>query len=255
MPPGKVAPVSTQRGGRVLATALVWGLLLTWAASVWMVVLVADGLGREHGHPRWWAHVVAAVLVAVTIVALRRWVQRGVDDVVYGHHGDALAVVDRINRQLDSGAAVWPGEEGSSIATTIARSLAVPFVAVVEGDVEISVAGPRPSARDLTDDPVGVPRSAHRAGPGGQATVRNPALPARPRTPRRPRPAAQRRHVRDPRLRADPGVASRPRHRARGGTPPDPPRPARRARPVAGVDEAATHRGQPPARLDPGPGR
>lgn len=170
--------MSTQRGGRVLATALVWGVLATWAAVVWTAVLVADGLGREHGHPRWWAQALAAVLVAVTIVPLRRWVQRGVDDVVYGHHDDALAVVDRINRQLDSGGTVSSGGEGSSIAATIARALGVPFVAVVEGDVEISVAGPRPSPRDLTTIPL-----VYRDQPIGQVVVamRRSGTPLSPR--------------------------------------------------------------------------
>ena len=153
-PSDTVAPMSTRRDGRLLATVLAWGLLVTWAATVWIVVLVADGLGADRAHPKWWAHVLAAGLVVVTVAPLRRWLQRGIDDVVYGQHDDALAVVTRLNRQLDSGAPVFPGDEGSSIATTIARTLGVPFVAIVEDGVETSVAGRRPSQRNLTMVPL-----------------------------------------------------------------------------------------------------
>jgi two-component system, NarL family, sensor kinase len=144
----------TSRAGRWLATTLVSLVLLAWAATLYMTVLVADGLSTTNSHIDWWAHVIAVALIAVTIGPLGRWLRLTVDDVVYGHLGDASAVMSELNRQID---VVPPSDltaADPSLARMIARTLSVPYVAIVAGDAETSVFGVHPSDRDLADVPL-----------------------------------------------------------------------------------------------------
>ncbi len=83
------------RGLRWLAAGLVSLVLLSWVATVYIVVLVADGLSETNSHVDWWAHVIAIALIAVTIEPIRRWLRITVDDVVFGHLDGAYTRADR----------------------------------------------------------------------------------------------------------------------------------------------------------------
>jgi signal transduction histidine kinase len=132
--------------GRALAAGLVYGVLICWVSTIYLGVLVADGLSSTNTHLDWWAHIIAITLIAVTVEPVRRWLRSAVDDIVYGYPDAAYDVMTRLNRQIDT---VEP-----SIAQTIARTLNVPYVSIVDGDAEVDVVGRRPSDRDLADIPL-----------------------------------------------------------------------------------------------------
>jgi two-component system NarL family sensor kinase len=148
------SPAHTSRAARWLATSLVTLVLLGWVATIYVLVLVADGLSETNSHVDWWAHVIAVALIAVTIVPVRRWLLLTVDDLVYGHLDDAYTVITELNRQIDVVAPINPTTADPSLARMIARTLNVPYVAIVNGDTETSVVGVRPTARDLVDVPL-----------------------------------------------------------------------------------------------------
>lgn len=151
----RASAAQTSRAGRWLATTLLSLVLLAWAATLYVSVLVADGLSATNSHVDWWAHVIAVALIAVTIEPLRRWLRLTVDDVVYGHLGDASSVMTELNRQFDVVPSAGLTATDPSLARMIARTLSVPYVAIVAGDAETSVfGGVRPSDRDLADVPL-----------------------------------------------------------------------------------------------------
>jgi two-component system NarL family sensor kinase len=148
------SPAQTGRAARWLATSLVSLVLLGWVATVYMTVLVADGLSTTNSHIDWWAHVIAVALIAVTIEPVRRWLRLTIDDVVYGNLGDSYTVITELTRQIDIAAPADPTATDPSLAAMIARALNVPYVAIVDGDIETSVVGVRPSDRELADVPL-----------------------------------------------------------------------------------------------------
>jgi two-component system, NarL family, sensor kinase len=147
-------PVATPRAARWLATMLVYLVLLGWVATVYMAVLVADGLSETNSHIDWWAHAIALVLVAVTIEPVRRWLRLTIDDVVYGPLGDSYGVITELTRQIDTLNPTVASASDVSLAQMIASTLNVPYVAIVDGDVQTSVVGVRPSDRELADVPL-----------------------------------------------------------------------------------------------------
>ena len=144
----------TSRSVRWLATALVGLVVLAWIVTLYMLVLVADGLSATNSHIDWWANVIGVVLIAVTIVPLWRWLRLAVDDVVYGHLGGGYEAITELNRQIDVATPTDPSTADPSLAVMIARTLNVPYVAIVDGDTEASVVGTRPADRDLADVPL-----------------------------------------------------------------------------------------------------
>jgi signal transduction histidine kinase len=153
------SPAQPSRAARWSAAALVSLVLLGWVATLYMFVLVADGLSTTNSHVDWWAHVIAVALIAVTIEPVRRWLRLTVDDVVYGHIDDAYSVITELNRQIDVTAPADPTGTDPSLARMIARALNVPYVSIVDGQTETSVAGLRPSDRELLDVPLTYQRS------------------------------------------------------------------------------------------------
>jgi two-component system, NarL family, sensor kinase len=150
----RVSHSPASNAGRWLAIVLVSLVLLAWAATLYAIVLVADGLSETNSHLDWWAHLIAVVLIAVTIRPLWRWLRPAVDDVVYGHLDDAYTVVTQLGRQIDVVAPSGAASVDSSVAEMIAHRLNVPYVAIVNGDTEISTVGLVPSDRDLADVPL-----------------------------------------------------------------------------------------------------
>jgi two-component system, NarL family, sensor kinase len=151
---GLASPAQTPRAGRWLATTLVSLVLFGWVATLYVIVLVADGLSATNSHIDWWAHIIAVGLIAVTIVPVRRWLRLTMDDVVYGHLGDGYTVITELSRQIDVAPRTDPTADDASLARMIARTLNVPYVAIVDGDVQTSVIGVRPSDRELADVPL-----------------------------------------------------------------------------------------------------
>jgi two-component system NarL family sensor kinase len=146
------APPNRARGW--LAPTLVSLVLLCWIATIYVVVLVADGLSATNSHVDWWAHVIAVALIVLTVEPVRRWLRLTMDDVVYGHLGDGYDVITELNRQLEGAAPTDAMRPAPSLAAMIARTLNVPYVAIVDGDTEASVLGVRPADRDLADVPL-----------------------------------------------------------------------------------------------------
>jgi two-component system NarL family sensor kinase len=144
----------TTRSARWLATMLVSLVLFGWIATIYMIVLVADGLSTTNSHIDWWAHVIAVAVIAVTIEPVRRWLRLTIDDVVYGHLGDSYTVITELSRQIDTVTPTDPSATDPSLARMIARTLNVPYVAIVHGETETSVVGARPTDRDLADVPL-----------------------------------------------------------------------------------------------------
>jgi signal transduction histidine kinase len=147
-------PAQAGLAARWLARTLVSLVLLGWIATVYVTVLVADGLSTTNSHIDWWAHVIAVALIAITIEPVRRWLRLTIDDVVYGHLGDSYTVITELTRQIDVATPTDPSATDPSLARMIARTLNVPYVAIVDGDMETSVVGVRPSDRDLADVPL-----------------------------------------------------------------------------------------------------
>jgi signal transduction histidine kinase len=146
--------VPTARGARWLATTLVSLVVLAWVASLYVLVLVADGLSDTNSHVDWWAHVIAVGLIAVSVEPVRRWLRLTIDDVVYGHLDNAYTVMTELNRQIDTATPSDAPGADSSLAWMIARTMNVPYVAIFDGDNETSQFGQRPSDRVLADVPM-----------------------------------------------------------------------------------------------------
>lgn len=79
--------------------------------------------------------VVATATVAVAANPLRRTLQQRVDKLFYGDRGDPLRVFGRVGAQLGG------HEDLTALATAIADSLRLPFVAIRTGDRELVSSG------------------------------------------------------------------------------------------------------------------
>jgi two-component system, NarL family, sensor kinase len=167
-PAPEVSPAA-RRGGRALAVALTWSLVLSWVATV--VVLILSCGAAITGRPAWWAYLLALVLIVVTVEPVRRWVRRGVEDVVFTHHDDAFAVVTRLGRQLQT-PLLEP--DRTSIAAILARTVGVSYVEVIDGDETASVIGTPPTDREVHVIPL-----AYADQPLGRVLVaaRRPGVP------------------------------------------------------------------------------
>ena len=143
---------ASRRSGPTLAALLVWALVACWVAAVVVVVLSAGAAITGAQRPPWWSYVAAVALIVATVVPVSRWVRRGVEDVVYFHHDDAFEVVTRLNRELEPrrDESAQSSDERSSIAAVLARTVGVPYVAVIQDDEITSETGTRPADRDLT---------------------------------------------------------------------------------------------------------
>ena len=142
------------RAGRWPARALVYLLLFAWAATVYMLVLVADGLSTTSTHIDWWAHALAVTLIVATVLPLYRWLRLRVDDLVHGHLDDGYRVLTQLARRIDTAPPDQAIGGDASLAATIASALNVPYVCIVDGDTETSVIGRRPADRELAEVPL-----------------------------------------------------------------------------------------------------
>jgi len=66
----------------VAGAVLTYGLLLSYCAALYVLVLAIGGVRDGHAG-RTWLYVVATVAVVATVEPVRRWLRRNVEEVVY----------------------------------------------------------------------------------------------------------------------------------------------------------------------------
>lgn len=100
-------------------TALVVFVYVAVVAGVAALVPIVDGLGLS---------LLVTVLVAVAFNPVRRWVQRGVNRVMFGRRGDPYAVLSELGRLLARTGT--PDATLETVAETVAAALKLPGVAI-----------------------------------------------------------------------------------------------------------------------------
>ena len=109
----------------VAGAALTYGLLLSYCAALYVLVLAVGGVRYGHPGPAW-LYVVATVAVVATVEPARRWLRTNVEEVVHGHHENAYAAIISLQRELD----VEPSSGLSPLPAIIARSVNLPYVVI-----------------------------------------------------------------------------------------------------------------------------
>ncbi|WP_138731454.1 GAF domain-containing sensor histidine kinase [Modestobacter excelsi] len=109
----------------VLDRALLYALLTGCVLLVCVAVVATAGL---LSFDRQASTVVAVVLVVAVVPALRGWLQRGVDRLVYGDRADPYRALSLLGRRLE--AALTPATALTTVVAAVADALHVPFVAV-----------------------------------------------------------------------------------------------------------------------------
>lgn len=113
----------------LLSRTLVYGGLT--AVIVLLYVLVVGALGllfRSRGNLL--LAVLATGLIAVLFDPLKRRLQRSVNRLMYGQRDDPYAVMATLGKQLEQ--TVIPGETLPALVQTIAQTLKLPYVAIVD---------------------------------------------------------------------------------------------------------------------------
>ncbi len=128
----------------ILHRSLVYGLLTLLVLAVYAAIVVGAGaLLQAQGQVA--VSLLATVVVAVLFAPLRDRLQHGVNRLLYGDRDDPYQVLTRLGQQVE--ASLAPGEVLPAIASTIADTLRLPYVA-------ITLAGqPRPAAVAGTPTP------------------------------------------------------------------------------------------------------
>jgi signal transduction histidine kinase len=111
----------------IINRALVYGGLSACVGGIY--ALLVGGLGamlanRGNGVPA----LVAIVLIAIVAQPVREWLQRGVNQLMFGERDMPYAVISRLGQRLASSLA--PDAVCSTIAETVAHALKLPYVAI-----------------------------------------------------------------------------------------------------------------------------
>jgi signal transduction histidine kinase len=122
---------------------LVWGTMTALVVSGY--VLVVGWLGAKLDvHGTGWG-LVAAAAVAVAFHPARERVQRAVNRVLYGWRQEPYTALTELGRRLET--AVSPDALLSTIVTTVAEALRLPYVSItVGGGAPVESGAPRPTA-------------------------------------------------------------------------------------------------------------
>lgn len=112
----------------LLCGVLIYGLLACYALLVFFLVLAVGGVDEHSGPVPMWLQAMTLPIVTLTIRPVRRWIDRGVNQVVYGHHDNPYAFVTRMHDRLEADAT--PSAMVPSIAASLAGSLKLPYVSV-----------------------------------------------------------------------------------------------------------------------------
>lgn len=109
----------------VAGAVLTYGLLLSYCAALYVLVLAIGGVRDGHAG-RTWLYVVATVAVVATVEPVRRWLRSNVEEVIHGQHEDAYGAIVSLQRELG----VDPASGASPLPAIIARSVNLPFVEI-----------------------------------------------------------------------------------------------------------------------------
>ena len=109
----------------VAGAVLTYGLLLSYCAALYVLVLAIGGVRDGHAGEAW-LYAVATVAVVATVEPVRRWLRRNVEELIHGHHEDAYGAIVSLQRELD----VDPSSGSSPLPAIIARSVNLPYVTI-----------------------------------------------------------------------------------------------------------------------------
>src|SRR5690554_497675 len=104
-------------------------ILLVYGAVIVVLLLLNFELPVEHAplfNTPWWVNTIAIILVALTLLPVRRWLQIQINAMIYGQVDDPYTLVSTINSQLQ--AMNSPQMTLPIVAETIARTLKLPYV-------------------------------------------------------------------------------------------------------------------------------
>jgi signal transduction histidine kinase len=108
--------------------------VLPWAARAEVLEPLAIVFGPGIG-----ITLLAAVIVCLTTPRVYRWLRMSIDDLIYGQHDDAFALLANVRQQLDQmspSQAILP-----TLAATIAQTLKLPYVLITAQDADAPMEG------------------------------------------------------------------------------------------------------------------
>jgi len=120
----------------LLSNLLLYLILSGYIATVYTAalaaVLVAGLVPYEDPRiifgPPWWVNIVIIIVVALTLLPARRWLQSRINALIYGQHDDPYTLISKVNQHLQ--AMTSPQMTLPIVAETIALTLKLPYVAI-----------------------------------------------------------------------------------------------------------------------------
>jgi hypothetical protein len=106
-------------------------ILLVYGMVIVVLLLLNFELAVEQEplfNTPWWVNTIVIILVALTLVPVRRWLQIQINAMIYGQYDDPYTLVSTINSQLQ--AMNSPQMTLPIVAETIARTLKLPYIAI-----------------------------------------------------------------------------------------------------------------------------
>ncbi len=213
----------------VLLTAAVVAVYLGLVEIIDRLLRQQIGLGTS---------VLATLLIAAGFNPVRVRLQRQVDRLLYGERADPVRAASSVTAQLAAGA-----ERPADVLPALCHALRLPYASLCDTDSLLGEHGVRPEQVELIplqhagervgELRVGVRSGQRRLDPTDRAVLELMAVPIGVA-------------MRGCALRSRAAVPPGDRLRPRGGTPPDPPRPARRARTGADWDGVSGRRHRQP---------
>ena len=146
--------VAKPSGDVLLRNTIVYGVLVFYSATIYVGILALAGISGSAPVP-WWLNLIALLSVVLTFWPVRGWLRRGANQVVYGQHDNAYAVIAQLNQRLDAVQA--PAPIASTVAATIAATLKLPYVGIEirrDGDAVTVEHGSRPPRTHLLAIPL-----------------------------------------------------------------------------------------------------
>jgi signal transduction histidine kinase len=147
----------------LLSNLLLYLILSGYIATVYTAalaaVLVAGLVPYEDPRiifgPPWWVNIVIIIVVALTLLPVRRWLQSRINALIYGQHDDPYALISKVNQHLQ--AMTSPQMTLPVVAETIALTLKLPYVAIKTQNTGTSLQiefGRQPARAEMTTLPL-----------------------------------------------------------------------------------------------------
>lgn len=111
----------------VLSRALVYTLLTLFVIGAYVLIVGYLSLLIQ-GQSSVWLALLATGLIAILFQPLREWVQRLVNELLYGERDDPYKVIAGLGKRLEG--AVDPAAVPTTIADTVRESLQLPYAAI-----------------------------------------------------------------------------------------------------------------------------